>query len=200
MSNQKFSIKHSLEPKKNNSEVFQRQMVLAEMYQNDPSLALITDSSEVIGTNLHDPFRTLVSVNDKMQIPFKVGVHKAVGGDHDFPNPGDILCAALAACFESTVRMIANRLGIEIVETRVKASAKVDVRGTLMIDKSVPVGFQSMHLEVVLVTHNLNESLLNTLIGGAKHCCIVFQTIKQGIPTTLNVNFETMAKNNNSKI
>lgn len=37
-----------------------------------------------------------------------VGVHRAVGGLHDAPTPGDLLCAALAACQDSTFRMIAN--------------------------------------------------------------------------------------------
>lgn len=189
MSNQEI-LSRNLKTNKTNSVVLQRQLLLNERYQNNPASALIIDFSEVIGTNLHDPFRTSVSINEDMRIPFKVGVHKAVGGDHDFPNPGDILCGALAACFESTLRMISNRLGVVLVETRIKVSAKVDVRGTLMIDKSVPVGFQSMHIEAALIANNSNEMMLNAIVKGAEHSCIVYQTIKQGIPVTLNVNFE----------
>jgi uncharacterized OsmC-like protein len=194
MSDQRSSTKPLLASSKNNSDVYQRQMALFQLYQHDPTLALITDSAEVIGTDLHDPFRTSVSINEKMQIPFKIGVHKAVGGDHDFPNPGDLLCAALASCFESTIRMISNRLGIQLTETRIKATAEVDVRGTLMIDKTIPVGFLSMHVEVVLVSDNINEKVLNTLLGAAKQSCIIYQTIKQGIPITLHTNFENIAR------
>lgn len=191
MDNQKSSGKTVLTATKKVSEVYERQISLSEKYQNNPELAWITDSSEVIGTNLQDPFRTSVSINKKMQVPFKVGVHKAVGGDHDFPNPGDILCAALAACFESTTRLISNRLGIVLTETRVIVSAKVDVRGTLIIDTSVPVGFQSMHVDVVLTSFNSNEKMLHTLIGAVKRSCIIYQTLKESLPITFNATIET---------
>ena len=185
MPNQYFSSK-STKSIKDSSIVHQRHLVLYEKYQNDSTSAWITDSAEVVGMNLHDPFRTSVSINDKMKIPFKIGVHKAVGGDHDFPNPGDLLCASLASCFESTIRLIANKLKIELIETKIYTTAQVDVRGTLMIDISVPVEFQSMHIDALIIAKNTNEKLLHTLINGAKRSCIVYQTIKKGIPITLN--------------
>lgn len=30
--------------------------------------------------------------------PLQFGIHRAIGGFHDYPNPGDLLNAALAAC------------------------------------------------------------------------------------------------------
>ena len=137
-------------------------------------------------------FDTSVSVSDELQIPFDVGIHRAVGGNHDYPNPGDILCAALACCFESTIRMIANRLNIELLETRVKASAQVDVRGTLMIDKSVPVGFQSMQLDVVLISKTANPRTMNILLRAAEQSCIVYQTLKRGTPISLTTNIDPL--------
>lgn len=172
------------------SVVHQRHILLNEKYRRDSASAWITDTAEVIGLDLQDPFRTTVSINGKMKVPFKIGVHKAVGGDHDFPNPGDLLCASLASCFESTVRMISNKLGIELFETKIRATAQVDVRGTLMIDKSVPVEFQSMHVDALIIAKNVDEKLLNTLIKGAKNSCIVYQTIKKGIPITLNTDLK----------
>ena len=172
------------------SVVHQRHILLNDKYSNDPASAWITDASEVIGTDLQDPFRTTVLINDKMKVPFKIGVHKAVGGDHDFPNPGDMLCASLASCFESTIRMISNKLGIELLQTKIRTTARVDVRGTLMIDKSVPVRFQSMQVDALIIAKNTNKKLLNTLIKGAKHSCIVYQTIKQGTLITLNADIK----------
>ena len=162
MPNQEFSTK-TLKSIKNRSIVHQRHIVLNEKYRKDSASAWITDSAEVIGINLHDPFRTSVSINDKMKVPFKIGVHKAVGGDHDFPNPGDLLCASLASCFESTIRLISNKLGIELIETRINTNAQVDVRGTLMIDKSVPVEFQSMHIDALIIAKNTNDKLLQSV-------------------------------------
>jgi uncharacterized OsmC-like protein len=178
---------------KNQSEVKQRQNALTDLYLDDPSLAFITHSSEVIGANLHDPFRTSATVSDDMQVPFKVGIHRAVGGDHDFPNPSDMLCAALASCFESTVRLIANRLDIQLTETRVTASAHVDVRGTLMIDKSISVGYQSMSLDVVLVSNAPNQKIMNVLLRAAEQSCIVYQTMKQGVPITFTSRLEALS-------
>lgn len=185
MPNQKFSTKNT-KSIKDTSIVHQRHLVLNEKYLKDTASAWITDSAEVVGKNLHDPFRTSVSINDNMKVPFKIGVHKAVGGDHDFPNPGDLLCASLASCFESTIRLISNKLRIELIETKIKVIAQIDVRGTLLFDTSVPVEFQTMHIDVLIVAKNTNEKLLNTLINGAKRSCIIYQTIKKGIPITLN--------------
>ncbi|MFT5253174.1 MAG: putative OsmC-like protein [Flavobacteriales bacterium] len=180
----------NLKSTRDGSVVHQRHLVLNEKYLKDTTSAWITDSAEVIGINLRDPFRTTVSINDKMKVPFIIGVHKAVGGDHDFPNPGDLLCASLASCFESTIRLISDKLGIELIETKIRANAQVDVRGTLMIDKSVPVEFQCMHIDALIIAKNANEKLLNTLIKGAKHSCIVYQTIKKCIPITLNTDIK----------
>lgn len=185
MHNQEFLTK-KIKPIKGTSIVHQRHLVLNEKYRKDTTSAWITDSAEVIGINLHNPFRTTVSINDKMKVPFKIGVHKAVGGNHDFPNPGDLLCASLASCFESTIRLISNKLRIELVETKIYTTAQVDVRGTLMIDQSIPVNFQSMHIDALIIAKNTNEKLLHKLIEGAKRSCIVYQTIKKGIPITLN--------------
>ena len=189
MQKQEFSTRN-LKTIKSRSIVNQRHLILHEKYQKNPITAWITDSAEVIGINLEDPFRTTVSINDKMKVPFIIGVHKAVGGDHDFPNPGDLLCASLASCFESTIRLISNKLGIKLIETKIRANAQVDVRGTLMIDKSIPVEFQSMHIDALIIAKNTNEKLLNTLMKGAKHSCIVYQTIKKGTPITLNADFK----------
>ena len=64
-------------------------------------------------------------------IAVPVGVHRTIGGLHDAPTPGYILCAALAACQDSSVRMVANILGITLEYLEVEVTGDVDVRGTL---------------------------------------------------------------------
>ena len=63
-----------------------------------------------------------------------VGVHRAVGGMHDLPVPGDILCAALVACVDTTIRILSNHLGIPLSSLEVDVQADCDVRGTLLVD------------------------------------------------------------------
>ncbi|MCH2225196.1 MAG: OsmC family protein [Crocinitomicaceae bacterium] len=175
---------------KESSIVQKRQQPLMDSYITDPSKAWVTDEAIVHGTNYNDPFHTEVSINDELKTPFKIGVHRAVGGLHDFPNPGDLLCASLAACFESALRLIANRMKINIIKTTIKATANADVRGTLMVDKTVPVGFQSMEVYVEIeVDSSIQESDLKKLIWATERCCIIYQTLKPAIPIHINTNF-----------
>lgn len=172
---------------KNNSIVHDQQAQLRSTYITTPEFAMVTDVAIVEGKDLDDPFHTLVSINDELMTPFKIGVHRAVGGLHDFPNPGDLLCASLAACFESTLRMISNLLGVSLKKTFVRATANVDVRGTLMLDKNVPVGFQSMVLDIEIeVEHVVSEASMLTLLGATEKSCIIFQTLKPSIPIHIN--------------
>jgi len=171
-----------------NSEVVKRHNRLKEIYDDNPQKASIVDSAVVEGENLDDPFHSKVLMNDELKSPLKTGLHRAVGGDHDYPNPGDILCAALAVCLESTLGMIADRLEIELDHTKVSVEAIVDVRGTLKFDTSVPVGFQKMTMEVELGSDNAGEKVLNTLFGAAVKSCVVYQTLKPGIPISKTLN------------
>lgn len=169
------------------SEVYLRHQALDEAYKQHPQSAMIVDSAVVEGGNFEDPFRTSVSMNPELSIPLKTGLHRAVGGDHDFPNPGDLLCAALATCFENTMRMIANRLEIRLMHSKVAVSARVDVRGTLMFDRTVPTGFQSMHMDIEIGAEDVTEKLLSTVIGAAKRSCVVYQTLKPNLPISTSV-------------
>lgn len=82
--------------------------------------------------------------------------------------------------------MIANRLQIPLLNTRVIATANADVRGTLMVDKEVPVGFQSMGLNVeITVSHSISTELAEKLIKATERSCIILQTLLRGTPVTV---------------
>ncbi|MBI2282230.1 MAG: OsmC family protein [Bacteroidetes bacterium] len=167
----------------------ERQQPLMASYIENPGAAWITDMAIIEGKDLGDPLHTSVSINEELKVNFPIGVHRAVGGYHDFPNSGDLLCAALASCFDSTLRMIANRLQITLVKTSVIATANVDVRGTLMVDKEVPVEFQSMGLEIeITVFNSVSTELTDKLIKATERSCIVLQTLLRGTPVTVNAN------------
>lgn len=157
-------------------------------YVINPQAALITDMAFIEGRNYEDPLHSSVYINGELKVFFPIGVHRAVGGYHDSPNSGDLLCASLATCFETTLRMIANRMHIAIDSTRIVATAIVDVRGTLMVDKSVPVGFQSMRLEGQIKTvDNIKDELFLQLIKASERSCVILQTINKGIPVDLKI-------------
>ena len=115
-------------------------------------------------------------------------MHAALGGPHDAPTPGDILCAALAACQESSIRMIANSLSVTLEHLEVMVEARVDVRGTMMVDPNVPVGFQGITVTVDLrVADGTPKRLSETLRRYAETCCVVLQTLRS--PPAVSVTF-----------
>jgi uncharacterized OsmC-like protein len=163
--------------------VKQRQEPLREHYRITPEAARITDGAGTVQNGCGDPFHTTVAAGQGHDALWRVGIHRAVGGDHDLPNPGDILCAALASCLDSTLRMIADRLEIPIAFLVVTARAEVDVRGTLLVDRSVPVGFQQMKCQIHLETApEVPPEKVKMLLAAAEHSCVVFQTLRNGVP------------------
>lgn len=165
----------------------ERQEPLIAGYIKNPEIGWVTDMAVIEGKDLKDSLHTSVSINEELKVDFPIGVHRAVGGYHDYPNSGDLLCAALASCFETALRMIANRLGITLLKTKVIATANADVRGTLMVDRNVPVGFQSMGLEVeITVLNSVPSELGDKLIKATERSCIVLQTLLRGTPVNVN--------------
>ncbi|MBU0783800.1 MAG: OsmC family protein [Gammaproteobacteria bacterium] len=149
------------------------------LYKEDPSAAMVTDHALARGADPSDPFHSVVEPMDGCGVQVPIGVHRALGGLHDAPTPGDMLCAALAACQDSAMRMVANVLGVELVFLEVRVTADVDVRGTLNMSPDVPVGFQSMRCDVQFkVKEGTPADLIKALTFAAKRCCVVQQTLK----------------------
>lgn len=161
-----------------------RQDPLRERYEDHPGEAEITDRARTVGGVEVDPFHgTVAPGSQDYGVEWRFGIHEAVGGFHDGPNPGDVLCAALACCLDSTIRIIAQRLGVPLEHLEVDVAADVDVRGTLVVDRDVPVGFQSMscHVDVEAV-EGTDPAMLETLVDAAEYSCVNLQTLRSGVP------------------
>ncbi|WP_395005912.1 OsmC family protein [Undibacterium sp.] len=167
------------------------QAPLRSVYKETPEMAMVTDHARTCGVDPSDPFHSTVEPMDGCGVSVPIGVHRALGGLHDAPSPGDLLCAALAACQDSAVRMVANRLGIEILALEVRVTGQVDVRGALGMDANVPVGFQSMTCDVSLkVREGTPARLLDSLREAAQRCCVVQQTLHH--PPLITSRFTTI--------
>ncbi|MDZ7789213.1 MAG: OsmC family protein [Xanthomonadales bacterium] len=165
--------------------IVKRQEALHRHYIDVPDDAWITDHARALPGRSTDPVHGEVEPANNDGVRYRYGIHRAVGGDHDAPNPGDLLSAALAACLHATLRMVAERLGITIIDSEVAATAYADVRGALMVDTKVPVGFQRMHCDVRLtVPASVDKRNLRNVMIGAEQCCVVFQTLKAGTRVT----------------
>jgi uncharacterized OsmC-like protein len=159
-----------------------RQKPFQQRYRKEPDAAWIRDESRAVIGAATDPFHGEVEPANNAGKRWSFGIHQAVGGYHDAPNPGDLLCSALAACLQSTTRMLAQWLEIEIADIEVAVGAECDVRGALMVDPSVPVGFQRMDCNVWLqLSAHTDESRLKNLMEYAEACCVVMQTLRPAV-------------------
>ena len=170
--------------------VYDAQKPLKAKYRQNPESAMVTDHARTSGQDSSDPFHSQVEPMDGCGVVVPVGVHAAVGGIHDAPTPGDLLCAALAACQDSAVRMVANILGVELTSLEVRVTATADVRGAMAMDPTVPVGFQAMACDVDLqVKDGTPPELLEKLRFAAERCCVVQQTLKSPPPVKTTFTF-----------
>jgi uncharacterized OsmC-like protein len=162
--------------------VQQRQGPLRERYAKVPADARISDGAQTLNACSGDVFHGSVVPANAGGEPLRFGIHSAVGGDHDLPNPGDLLCSALAACLDSTLRMLAEHLGVGLQSIQVTVTAECDVRGCLLVARGVPVGFQRMHCSVRLQPRGkVDEEDWQMLLTAAENSCVVLQTLRGGV-------------------
>ena len=160
-----------------------RQKPLQMHYLKAPADAWITDRASTSARRIQAsyPLYGEVTLDGGRPTPVQFGVHRAVGGDSDLPVPGELLSAALASCLDSTIRILANRLRIELVALEVEVAARVDVRGTLLVDGTVPVGFQKIDVELRLeAAGEVEPKAIDRLLMAAEHSCVVLQTLRNG--------------------
>lgn len=167
-----------------------RRLGAIRTYRKHPEEAMIQDGARTHQTRYgpSDPFHSDLEIGLGYGVTMPIGVHRALGGLHDFPNPGDVLCSALAACADSTIRQIAGQLDVEIKSLSVTVKGDVDVRGTLCVSQDVPVGFQQMRVSVELeLAEGTPQRLATKLLQAAEYCCVVLQTLRNGVPVKMEL-------------
>ncbi len=161
-----------------------RQRPLMRLYRQEPAAAVIHDGARTVSGALdrNDPIHGELLIGTSQPLTAPLSIHSAVGGEHDGPNPGDYLSAALVGCFDATMRIIADRMGIVLESLSVSVKATVDVRGTLCVSPEVPVAFQKMQLSVdAKPAEGTPPQAMEMLLAAAEHCCVVMQTLRGGV-------------------
>ena len=87
-----------------------------------------------------------------------------------------MLLEALVACAGVTLRAVATSLGISVESGSVRAEGELDFRGTMAVDRDVPVGFRTIRLSFDLDSE-ASEEELETLLKLTERYCVVFQTL-----------------------
>jgi uncharacterized OsmC-like protein len=165
-----------------------RHALLRRRYAHRPESAIVAKRVHTGPADGRDPLHgAVVPENtadpaDPYGITWWYGIDQAVGGLHDAPNPAELLCAALAACADGTVRMIAALQRVELEELDVRVSGLVDVRGTLGLDLGTPVGFQALTMEVRLrAAPGTPPGRIERLTAAAERACVVLDTLRTGV-------------------
>jgi len=151
-------------------ELRQRQRPLKQRYREEPAAAIVTLRAE--GSLADSDVSCSVQTGRAL---VEAGLHSATGGDGTFACSGDMLLQALVACAGVTLRSVATNRGIEVTGI-VRAEGDIDFRGTLGVDRSVPVGFRSIKLSFELES-DANADDLDALIATTEQYCVVFQTL-----------------------
>ena len=113
----------------------------------------------------------------------EAGLHPATGGDGTLACSGDMLLQALVACAGVTLRSVATNRGLEVTGT-VTAEGDLDFRGTMGVDRDVPVGFTAIRLTFEL-TGSISDADVDSLIETTERYCVILQTLRQPAHVTV---------------
>jgi uncharacterized OsmC-like protein len=160
----------------------ERQAPIRERYKAEPASAQIILKVRSGDTDLSDPLHCAVVPGVAPSTSWRSGAHAAVGGAGDVPCSGDLLLGALAACQETTIRMVAANMGVQLDSLEVSVEADWDARGTLAMG-DYPVGLTQIRcVTSVGVAGDVIAERAARLLRSAEKYCVVLNTLRSGVP------------------
>lgn len=160
----------------------QLQAPLKDRYRADPDTAHVVTEARTVQSDLNDPRHCAAAPVDFPGVVIRAGLHPAAGGAGDTPCSGDILAAALTICEESTLRSVAANLGVELESVEVDVKIHWDFRGTMGVDRDVPVGATEVEMRSrVKVKQGVDPERAKRLLAGAERYCSTLQTLRRGV-------------------
>ncbi|GAC1644747.1 MAG: OsmC family protein [Candidatus Dormibacteraceae bacterium] len=157
------------------------QTPIRERCQSDPRAGHVELHVASAMTDLADPLHCAIRPHAVPGALIHAGAHPAVGGDGDAPCSGDLLLAALAACQETTLRMVAANMGIDLVSVAVDVRGDWDARGTLAI-AGAPIGITAIRCQTtVVVEGDARGERADRLLRSAEKYCVILNTLQSGV-------------------
>ena len=102
----------------------------------------------------------------------------------------DMVLEALVACAGVTVNAVATAMGVKLRGGRVIAEGHWDARGTLGVDREVPVGLTDIALTFELDT-DADAASVQRLVEMSERYCVIYQTLRA--PPGLSVGHRIVA-------
>ncbi|MFB9265744.1 OsmC family protein [Bradyrhizobium erythrophlei] len=152
-----------------------------ELYASDAEAALLTLKAR--GTADAAAVTCKVETGRGLAI---AGIHPKVGGSGRELCSGDMLLEALIACAGVSMRAAAAVLDLPLRSVVVTAEGDVDLRGTLGVTDSVPVGFKEIRLAFEIDT-DASAAELDQLVQLTDKYCVIFQTIQNRPKTSVTM-------------
>ncbi|MDB5387657.1 MAG: putative redox protein regulator of disulfide bond formation [Planctomycetaceae bacterium] len=152
-----------------------------ELYRSNPAAAqkTLTASTQLDVSTLSCRLKTEA-------INLTAGLHPAAGGDGSTTCSAELLLQALIACAGVTLTAVATAMEIAVQTGTITAEGDLDFRGTLGINKEVPVGFSAIRMKFDLQSTASPEQLA-TLIKLTERYCVVFQTLRNSPEITVEL-------------
>jgi uncharacterized OsmC-like protein len=110
--------------------------------------------------------------------PVRAGLHAATGGDGSDACSGDMLLQALLACAGVTLRSVATAFGVDVRSASLQADGIFDARGTLGVERDVPVGVQDIVVTIELDC-NADDAMMERLVRATEKYCVVGQSLAE---------------------
>ena len=147
------------------------QTPLKEGYKADPKSALVGARAEGLIEGDGIECRVHTHVGESV-----VGLHRAAGGDGTVACSADMLMEALAGCAGVTMKAVATAMRLPFTRARVVAEGTWDARGTLAVDREVPVGLTDVTLTFEIESDAAPEKIAK-LVDLTERYCVVYQTL-----------------------
>ena len=149
------------------------QKPLKDRYRAEPTAAMITLSASGVAGDA--PIACSVEVGRAVH---EAQAHGGVGGAGTGACSGDMLLGALAACAQITGQMVGAAMGVPMRGLTAVAEGDLDLRGTLGVDRAVPVGFQDIRLRFEIDAPEATAEQIETLMEKTRQYCVVLQTLQ----------------------
>lgn len=155
----------------------EKQQPLKAQYRADPATARITLTAK--GSQTGTPISCNVDLGRAM---YAAQAHAGVGGEGTGACSGDLLLGALAACAQLTTQMVAEAMGIQTEAINVTVDGDLDLKGTLGIDPTAPVGFAAIRTTIEVVAPAATAEQIAALREKAEKYCVVLSTLRTPPP------------------
>jgi uncharacterized OsmC-like protein len=156
-----------------------RQAPLKERYRADPQSARVVSDAR---GGFRDP--GITATIDGWAGPIRAGQHPATGGDGADACSADLLMQALLGCAGVTFRAVTTSMGVAVDNVELDATCAWDARGTLGIDREVPVGVGDV-VVTITVDSDAEDSRLARIAASTERYCVVGQSL--ATPPTIRV-------------